>query len=162
MKAHGQHKVGFTLIEMMLVVAIVALLFSLLAPVVTQARRKATITIAITDIRSLMQLITIYEDDHRGAAPKNLASVVDHEVLDPWNGEYVYNRFDTISADDLRYYEAGNPLNSRYDLYSHGPDKVSSPSLNSGSGRDDVVRAADGLIVARASEVEDSIQAAGL
>ena len=162
MKARAKHRVGFTPIEMLLVVAIVAMLMSMLVPVVTQAKRKATVTVAITDIRSLMQLITIYEDDHRGAAPLDLASVIDHEVLDPWDGEYVYNRFDTISKDELRYYKAGNPLNSRYDLYSRGPDQATSPSLHSGSGRDDIVRAADGLVVARASEVKETITAAGL
>ncbi len=153
---------GFTLIEMMLVLAIIALLATMLAPVVTQARHKARVTIAITDIRSLMQLIMIYEDDHRGIAPTNLLSVIDREVLDPWNGPYVYNHARSLDIGKLRYYEAGTPLNSVYDLFSEGPNHESDPWVASESSLDDVLRAADGRIIGKASDAIETISAAGL
>jgi general secretion pathway protein G len=65
---------------------------------------------------------------------------------DPWGRPYVYVRA-AGSRAQLRKDDEFAPLNTDFDLYSLGPDGVSSLALPAAPSRDDVVRAANGAYI---------------
>ncbi|MGQ9879832.1 MAG: type II secretion system protein [Armatimonadota bacterium] len=89
-----KHQKAFTLIEMLIVVAIIALLVSLLFPVLLNARRHAQISPCISNLKQLYAALTMYRDDCGGCWPYYLARlepyVRSHEVyrcpLDTFGG----------------------------------------------------------------------------
>lgn len=60
---------AFTLIEVLVVIGIIALLMGILLPSLGKARRQALDTVGNANLRSLAQLMTMYNDDHKGAFP---------------------------------------------------------------------------------------------
>jgi prepilin-type N-terminal cleavage/methylation domain-containing protein/prepilin-type processing-associated H-X9-DG protein len=55
---------GFTLIELLVVISIISLLISVLLPALQSARRAARSAQCKSNLRSLVQLMVIYESDH--------------------------------------------------------------------------------------------------
>ena len=60
---------AFTLIEALSVVAVVALLVSLLLPAMAGARHVARAAVCLGNLRSVVTLTRAYADDHRGLSP---------------------------------------------------------------------------------------------
>lgn len=60
---------AFTLVELLVVLAIIALLMALLLPVAGRARVSAKITQAHADLRSITLALGMYQDDHRKQLP---------------------------------------------------------------------------------------------
>lgn len=60
---------GFTLIEMLVVIAIIALLASLLTPATQRALAKARSVTCMNNLRNLAIAGTLYEADHQGTMP---------------------------------------------------------------------------------------------
>ena len=56
---------AFTLIELLVVIAIIALLIAILVPSLTRARRQARRTICSANMRSLIQAVHLYANDHK-------------------------------------------------------------------------------------------------
>jgi general secretion pathway protein G len=130
---------GFTLVELMSVVAIVGTLSALAVPRMQQAVEKARVARAIGDIKAIQTNL-----DGRDSLPDDLMEL-GPAPLDPWNRPYIYNKFGDqkvpLGARRDRFLV---PINSTYDLYSLGKDGSSSASLNAKTSQDDVIRANDG------------------
>jgi prepilin-type N-terminal cleavage/methylation domain-containing protein/prepilin-type processing-associated H-X9-DG protein len=60
---------GFTLLELLIVIAIVGVLASLLLPVVGRTQRKARETSCVSNLRQLGVGLALYADDHGGRLP---------------------------------------------------------------------------------------------
>jgi prepilin-type N-terminal cleavage/methylation domain-containing protein len=60
---------GFTLVELLVVVAIVALLIALLLPALGRARKMATRTVCLSDRRQNYLSLSMYDQEHRGRLP---------------------------------------------------------------------------------------------
>ena len=60
---------GFTLVELLVVIGIIAIMIGMLMPVISRARIAAQITKAHADLRSITTALMIYQDDHRGQLP---------------------------------------------------------------------------------------------
>ena len=99
---------GFTLIELMVVLAIIGILAALVVPNVLNRADDARVTAARTDIGNLMQALKLYRLDNQrypsaeqglqalvvqptaGPAPLNWKPYIDKLPNDPWGKPYQY------------------------------------------------------------------------
>jgi general secretion pathway protein G len=119
----NRNRRGFTLTELMLVVAIIGILAALVIPKIAGNSLRAQITAANADINGgIKTALGNYEVDN-GQYPKGLQDLLtqpanaknwhgpylDNAPLDPWKNPYIY-------------YFPGKHNQSSYDLLSAGPD----------------------------------------
>jgi prepilin-type N-terminal cleavage/methylation domain-containing protein/prepilin-type processing-associated H-X9-DG protein len=76
---------GFTLVELLVVVAIISLLMSILTPSVSRARQQAKSTICLTRLREFITALTAYSTDQDGQLPPMRYGVTDPNGP-PWHG----------------------------------------------------------------------------
>jgi len=99
---------GFTLIELMVVLAIIGVLAALVVPNVLNRADDARVTAARTDVNNLMQALKLYRLDNQsypsaaqglqalvvkpttGTAPLNWKPYIDKLPNDPWGRPYQY------------------------------------------------------------------------
>jgi len=147
---------GFSVIELMITVTIVALLAGIGAPSFSGYVQKARNAKAIADIRNTLEAgISLYEFSNN-VLPVNLEDIGrGGGILDPWGRNYEYLNFAAAGASwqgKARKDRFLVPLNSTYDLYSKGHDGKSVSPLTSKHSRDDIIRANDGAYVGLASD----------
>jgi len=145
---------GFTLVELMLAIAILAVLVAIAVPSYRGYSERIKVQRAETDILLLSAVIDMYERDNR-EYPINLAVTGNAGMRDPWGRPYQYLRLSPLdpgSAGARRKDKNLVPINSDYDLYSLGADGDSQAPLTVGVSRDDVVRANNGRYVGLASD----------
>lgn len=144
-------RTGLTIIELMLVIAILGVLTGLVLPKVTDYRERVKQTQAANDIAILQVVIKNYHLN-AGTYPVTLADVGNGGKLDPWGRPYVY--LDLTSSNGKgksRKDHKLTPLNSDFDLYSVGKDGVSKTQVNNKDSLDDVIRALDGRFIGLAA-----------
>ena len=67
-QVEGQRK-GFTLVELLVVIGIIALLIALLLPAISRARQSAQNLKCAANLRNLGELLVLHANDHRGYLP---------------------------------------------------------------------------------------------
>jgi len=143
---------GFTLIEILIAIAIIGVLASIAIPSYKDYKEKAKVNQAIADIATIAIKIEAYWQDAR-AYPANLADIGLIGLLDPWGNPYRYlDLTKTGSTAAARKNKNLVPLNSDFDLYSSGKDGLSVGPLTATQSKDDVVRANDGKFINLASK----------
>lgn len=143
---------GFTLIEILIAIAIIGVLASIAIPAYQDYKEKARVTQAISDIASISIKIEAYWQDAR-AYPDSLANVGVIGMLDPWGNSYQYlDLTQSSSTGAARKDKNLVPLNSDFDLYSSGKDGLSVGPLTAPRSKDDVIRANDGRFIDLASK----------
>ena len=145
---------GFTLIELMLAVAVAALLATIAVPQYANYRYRAQVKVAMQDIYALQNNIERYYTNNN-QYPATLADLgIDPATcLDPWGFPYQYlNHAGVSGKGGFRKDRNLNPLNSDYDLYSIGADGVSKMPITQKESLDDVIRASNGAYVGLASD----------
>jgi general secretion pathway protein G len=143
---------GFTLLELMIGLAIVAVLAAIALPAYSNYVERVNVARAITDIRTLNVRIRQYEEDNR-AVPAGLDAIGAANLLDPWGRPYVYLKLGAPSAaGKARKNKNLVPINTDFDLYSQGKNGASLPPLTAKPSLDDVVLANDGGFAGLASE----------
>jgi general secretion pathway protein G len=143
---------GMTIIELMLVVAMIGVLTALVLPKYQSYRERIRQAQAIQDITVLQTVIRGYHLDN-GSYPESLADVNNAGQLDPWGRPYVYQELASVKGHGkARKDRKLNPLNSDFDLYSLGKDGASKTQLTNKESLDDVVRANDGAFIGLAAD----------
>ncbi len=140
---------GFTLIELMLVVAIIATLAAIAIPSYRSYVDKVKISRAIMEIKTLELELTADELD--GYLPASLAEIGRGNLRDPWGNPYQYQNFNLVPKGKWRKDGFQVPINTTFDLWSMGPDGKSQGPIRSKQSRDDIIRANDGAYVGPAS-----------
>ncbi len=143
---------GFTLIELVLVTAILATIAAILIPNFMSALDAAKIARAIADIQALETEIASYQILN-GTSPNTLGDIGRGTFLDPWGTPYQYLNFANVRGEgQVRKDRFLVPLNSTYDLYTKGTDRQSVPPITASVSQDDIIRANDGAYVGLASK----------
>ena len=149
------HK-GFTLIEIMIVVAIIGTLSAIALPNYLKYKNNARVAAAIADIRIIEKQIALYFFDN-SQLPDNLGQLTTIGIVnDPWGNPYQYLRIDGGAGNPqgkCRRNMSDNPVNTDYDLFSMGRDGKYKKSFKDQTSRDDVVRAYEGRYVGLVSEL---------
>ncbi|AEP28313.1 type II toxin-antitoxin system ParD family antitoxin [Brumicola nitratireducens] len=152
---------GFTLIELMLVVAIIGIFVAIAMTSYNRFVEKARATQAVVDIGGIVRSIYIFKGE-KGYLPDSLAAM-GVSLKDPWGNPYLYTRIDDSGAPasvgkgkggvgKLRKDKNLAPINSDFDLYSKGKDGQSVSPLTAPQSQDDIVRANNGRFIGLAED----------
>ncbi len=144
---------GLTLIELVIVLAILGVLAAIAIPGYSGYRERARIKQAATDIGGINVNIKHYVTDNR-TLPPNLAAVGAGSKVDPWGRPYVYVNLIVEGVGKARKNKNLVPINSEFDLYSKGKDGATATPLTAKPSRDDVILANDGRFIGLASDYE--------
>lgn len=122
---------GFTLLEILVVIAILGLLIGLVAPAALRQLGGAKVSVAKQSIERLGSVLDLYKLDV-GSYPttdQGLLALVERPAgVSVWNGPYL--KGDKVSVDPWNhpylYREPSSRQNRDYDLCSGGPDATTS------------------------------------
>ncbi len=137
---------GFTLIELMIIVAIASILATVTVQAYSGYVEDAKVSKAIGDLK----LIEVTLERHRsnaGGYPADLSAFGDTIPTDPWGNAYVFLNIEDGGKGikgKVRKDKNLTPLNSDYDLYSLGKDGASKLPLPPKESHDDIIRASNG------------------
>lgn len=143
-------KQGFTLIEVMIVIAILGILTALAVPAFSAYVERVKVARAVEEIRVIQNAIISFQIV-QDRLPTDLAEINWSTHRDPWGNPYQYTNFETAPKGKWRKDKFMVPINSTFDLWSMGPDGNTVAPLTAKSSRDDIIRANDGLFIGRAS-----------
>ncbi len=121
---------GFTLLEILLVVGLLALLAAFVVPNLTKQSENAKVNIARAAIGpngQLSQCIKIFKEN-TGVYPEELKYLMekpsDEDVAKKWTGPYIEDESGLQDpwGHEYQYNANGQHNEGRYDLWSNGPD----------------------------------------
>ncbi|MGZ8460028.1 MAG: prepilin-type N-terminal cleavage/methylation domain-containing protein [Candidatus Deferrimicrobiaceae bacterium] len=158
---------GFTIIEIVIVLAIIGILAAIAVPVYKNYLDRSLVKLSIKNIRLLENAIKIYELENM-RLPNSLNDLGPVEFLDqngnsirqsppfldPYGNAFQYLNFanEPPGWPNCRRDGVDKPLSLDYDLYSMGADGVTQKKLNHSKSLDDIVRARSGAFVDLASK----------
>ena len=143
---------GFTLVELLIAMAIILTLAALAVPNFIAAMDLARVAKAVGDIKTIEEEITLYDVIYN-QLPDDLSQIGYGNYLDPWHNPYEYLNHSTMKGNGgARKDRFLVPLNSDYDLYSDGKDGQTVSPITAKPSQDDVIRASDGSYTGLASE----------
>lgn len=134
---------GFTLIEMVMVLAILAILAAIAIPSMLHYKHKAMVARTISELKSIETALVDYSISNQHF-PESLDEVGFGDMKDCWGNPYAYTRVEGTPTGKLRKDKFLVPVNTDFDLYSRGKDGKSVSPFTAKASRDDVVRANNG------------------
>jgi len=143
LSAERKRNSGLTLLELMIVIAIISILASIAIPNYFDSLNKARYVTAISDLHQISTAIDYYYLEN-GVYPNNLG-VIGMAINDPWGRPYQYSIV-VFPPGRPSYRQDGRlrPVSTDYDLCSMGADGRSQRNFMAHFSRDDIVRANNG------------------
>jgi general secretion pathway protein G len=149
---HDGRSRGFTLLELMLALAVAAALTTLAISSYSSYMEQAKVARAEQDLTWIESRIALYQTTN-GELPTSLAAIGEAAMLDPWGQPYRYLDFTGLKGKGkMRKDRNLVPINSDYDLYSVGEDGATVPPLLAPVSHDDVIRANNGGFIGLATD----------
>ena len=143
---------GFTVIEILIAIAILLTIAAIAVPNYLDALERARLARAVGDIRTIGNAVQAYQIINQ-QYPDTLDQVGYGDHLDSWGQPYQYLNFAGAKGKGaMRKDRFLVPINSSFDLYSMGKDGNSVPPLTARASRDDVIWANDGGFIGLASD----------
>ena len=145
---------GWTLLELLAALTVSGILATIGYGSYSSVIERTKINQAVVEIAKIHAAIEKFRLGHRNKPPLSLAEI-GMDLKDPWGEPYQFLNFDTLpgkSKGPVRKDRNLVPLNSRYDLYSKGPDGKSVSPLTAKASRDDIIMANDGAYIGPASD----------
>ena len=146
-------RVGFTLVELMVVIAIIGTLSGIAVPIFGNYLDRARVARAKSEIRTIEKEILSFKMQ-RDRFPTDLAEIGLDGMLDPYKNPYQYqiSTYTNKKGKVMKNPEARKdhnlvPVNTDFDLYSMGKDGESKAPFTAKVSRDDIVRANDGQFI---------------
>ncbi|MCI0508351.1 MAG: type II secretion system GspH family protein [Gammaproteobacteria bacterium] len=138
---------GFSIIEVLIVIAILGILFSIAGPAVEKILDERDFAQAKQDILGIQAVIDkFYIENNR--FPDSLDEINQGQLRDPWGSPYYYlvvATYDKKSSESrVRRDKKLKPVNSDYDLYSAGKDQLTKAPFTAAESQDDIVRCNNG------------------
>jgi len=154
-RGHSQKCVrAFTLVELLLAIAIVGTLSAVAVPVYSNYAAESRDSTAIADIRKIEGGIERFMME-RGRPPNDLAEAGLPTLNDPWGHPYKYVAIAGLTNAErdakCRWNKFEKPLNDDYDLYSMGKDGLTNAKITHANSYDDIIRANNGAYAGVAS-----------
>jgi general secretion pathway protein G len=145
---------GFTLIELVLAMAVAAILLAIALPMYSNYKYTAQVSQATVDVGVLQSMIdSYYTLNNQYPATLSDLGINAGAAIDPWGFPYQYLNHALVNGKgSIRRDKSLNPLNTDYDLYSVGADGQSKPQITQKESLDDVIRAGNGGYVGLASQ----------
>jgi general secretion pathway protein G len=144
---------GFTIIEIIIVIAILGTLAGIALPIFANYLDGVKVTRAIADIKVIEKEILAFSVDNE-RFPENLAEIGLDNILDPYGNPYQYQPSTYIDkkgnvkkAAHRRKDHNLVPVNTDFDLFSMGKDGDSVDPFTAKASRDDIVRANNGMFI---------------
>jgi general secretion pathway protein G len=147
----GRRERGFTLVELMMLVAVIGVLVGIAMPLYQSYRDRVRVRMAGQEIAAMAGVIQRFELERRNL-PATLDEIGFAGKLDPWGRPYVYYNVDANGKGGARKDKKLNPLNTDFDLYSVGADGVTKKQISQKDSVDDVIRASNGRFVGLAAD----------
>jgi prepilin-type N-terminal cleavage/methylation domain-containing protein len=130
---------GFTLVELILVLALIGILATMSVPLYNNYTDKAKNAAAISDIGVLSNEITAFSLDHNYAKPLNLGEIGRDKLHDPWKRNYEYRSIGVLKD------EYGVLLNGNsFDVFSKGKNGDTADVGGVPETKDDIARMGNG------------------
>lgn len=118
---------GFTLIELMIVIAIIGLLIAIVIPDLLKTREQSEIESCKASLRGVQSALELYYT-HYKYYPENLNTLIlegylsENSDKDPWNKEFRYEGIKSSGGTGDTTGSTGGKTSSNYRLGSDGPD----------------------------------------
>jgi general secretion pathway protein G len=147
-----QSRRGITILEFCIALLIAGLVIGTITPVYLRIVEKKRIDYAIGEITEFQRDIDRFSRKYN-RYPDDLAELYTSVPIDPWGTPYSYSsRGNSQGAANSRTDNSLAPINTYYDLYSSGPDKISLSPISANESRDDIIRARNGNFIGIAAD----------
>ena len=133
---------AFTMIELLVVMAILGIVAVMAVPLYTKMLVNVRVSRVVSEIRAIEKSVFASAAENQ-SYPASLNAINLDSWQDPWGNPYEYvNIIDSGGAPRQDFFTF--PLNKYFDIYSRGPDGLTTQIISDAEGLDDVVLARDG------------------